>query len=264
MVRTQADDCVLQLTGCLQLFQQRLHRFIQLNIAGDISPCILRHIQSGHCLLIPGGHTVAGKVVIHMSGNGHVIHMEPVLIHILGNRTQHHLIVGSRPCIGVLHLENMTAPLCLGKISQLDGVEIIAQIRVRSVSVIVGQRVVVKRPGIHALLCKKLGQGICHVDIRTLAHTELPVRNQSAAVDIFPVAGTGRPDGHIVIRKYKRRIHHLVQSRGEIFPNGVSREAFRGQENQVIALKHPGVLIAVGGSQSVDIIRKPLFLLGSL
>ena len=89
------------------------------------------------------------------------------------------------------------------------------------------------------------------------AHTELSVRNQSRAVHILSVAGAGLPQRHIIIVKHKARMGQAVQSGRELFVYGIGRKTLRREENQIIALEFPRIIIGIHRGQGVYVVCQP-------
>ena len=109
MVGGKADDRIFQLSCRIQLFNQILQRQVQLHVAGNVGSSFLGIRQICHILFVQGRHLVAGEIIIHVTGNRHVIHMETVLLYVLRYRCFHHIQIRSRPVIGVFHGKYLTA-----------------------------------------------------------------------------------------------------------------------------------------------------------
>ena len=103
----------------------------------------------------------------------------------------------------------MIPPLVLTQASQHAPFKEISQIIVRLISVIIGDGVVVIGQA-HTILFKKSRQDIIHLVFSTLFHAELPVRDQSCAVNVLSVTGTRLPKRSIVVVKHQSTVHQLI------------------------------------------------------
>ena len=81
-------------------------------------------------------------------------------------------------------------------------------------------------------------------------------RKQSRQIGILPVGSTGIPAGRIIMLEYKSLILKPVQSGRTLLINHEPGESLRGDEDDVISLEHPGILILGSAGTFLKILRQ--------
>ena len=83
--------------GLVEPLEQELHGLVQLTLAGNVALDRLAVGQVGDLVIGLARHGVLGCVVFQMAGDGHVIRVERLGVHIVVGGLVDHFDVGFRP-----------------------------------------------------------------------------------------------------------------------------------------------------------------------
>ena len=252
VVGGQSDDGFIQLTGLVQTLNQILKRPVKLDVGGKICSCGSAHIQVFHQLLVLFHHgVVAAETVVVVTGNRHVVGVEPLIVDVIVHSLLHHHQVGFRPAA-------QTADLILA-------FKYIADVGVGLVTLVIGGGVVVVGTGGQTLGVEPVGNVHVHGVLDGIHETAVTlglgdIRHQTGQAGILTVGGVGG-EGGPVVSEVKTAVGQLVQGGGQLRVDALGREGLGGDEDQVVALEHAGILIFLGGLYGSQII---IDLLGGL
>ena len=235
VVRGEHDDGVLQHPRLGQTLQQQLHGILQLQLACDIGPHIVAVGQVCHQSLVLRCHGVAAEGELPVTGDGHVVDGEGGIAHIVAGGQVHDLDIRLRPLLRDLQ------PIA-------EALVVIAQVGQILVPVVIRICVTVVGVGAVAQFHQLLVHGQGHIVARgPLEAPDTVLGDGSRQMGIFAVGGADAPVGDVVIAEIEALVGQLVERRG---PDGVHHQmgvGLGGDEDQVAALEHAGLLVLIGG-----------------
>ena len=162
-------------------------------------------------------------------------------LHIVVHRGLHHLQIGVGPAAGVVRQGQAGA----------DAPIVVAQIGMGGVAAIVVVGIVVPCEGLIAqrteLTAQRQGHGVVAAgpEADIAAH---PGGQQAGEHGIFAAGGGLAPAGLVVVVADEALVGQTVQRGGQLLRDEPRREGFRRQQDQILALEHPRVLVLAGGS----------------
>ena len=248
MVGRQADHRVVSDPIGLQLLQHIGQGSLQLQIGGHIG--LYRRGGVGVGGLgggtVLGGHGVAPAVAA-VAADSHVVGVEglsrgEIGVHVAVHRGLHHLQIGVGPA---------TAGAAGQRQTVADALIVVAQIGVSGIAVIVVVGVVVPRGGLIAQRAELVAQYQRHIVIAAGPEADVvvdPCGQQAGEDGKFAAGGGLPPAGLVVVGADEALVGQTVQRRGQLLGDEPRRKGLRRQQDQILALEHPGILVLPGGS----------------
>ena len=254
MVAGGHDEGLVQLARRLQLLEQQLQGPVHLNTGGHIVLGGLGVGQGPDNIPVGGHHPVVG--VGHVAADGQVVDVEGgVAVDIVVHAGLHHhgVLLGPEQLAGIAHVQPLEA--------RAELLPVVAQVGVgghAAVHIPVGvvAQHVVPRP------FQLLGQGEVGVGLHLAGalHGDgvavLGVQPQQGLA--LAVGGAGVVEGGVVVVEDKALVGQLIQGGGELGVDGVAGEALQHQFDDVVPLKHAGVLVLFCGGDTAEVIGQPL------
>ena len=235
VVGGEADHCVFQLPGLLQLPQKLLQGQVQLHLAGQVGPGPLAVGQVGDLLPVPGGHGVAHEGVVEVAAHRHVVGVEGLAADVLRPCDLHHLQVGFRPDLG--DLEPVAQALV-----------VVTQVGVRPIPVVVAIGVVVIGPGGVALPPELVAHGKEHGVVGRLGHGPHSwLGDEGGGGGVLSVQGGHPPQGVVEIFENKPFMGELVEGGGELRVHSEPGKSLGGEPDEVFPREIAGIRILTGG-----------------
>ena len=251
MVGGEADHGILgdaRLLQCVHQIGQRvlqlqIGRHIRLHLRGGIG---IRRLCFGTVL---GRHRVTPAVAA-VTADGHVVGVERrtvlhIVVDILPDGVLHHLQIGVRPCAVLGELQAAALPLI-----------VIAQIGVRLVAVVVVVDIVVVGGGVVAQSAELIAQCEGHTVVRGGVEADIavdPCGNQAGHHCVFAARGGLSPRGLVEVAAHEALVRQAVERGCQLLADEPRGERLGREQNEILALKHAGVLVFSGGRQAAEV-----------
>ena len=182
-----------------------------------------------------------------MAADGHVVGVEglsrgEIGVHVAVHRGLHHLQIGVGPA---------TAGAAGQRQTVADALIVVAQIGVSGIAVIVVVGVVVPRGGLIAQRAELVAQRQRHIVVAAGPEADVvvdPCGQQAGEDGKFAAGGGLPPAGLVVVGADEALVGQTVQRRGQLLGDEPRRKGLRRQQDQILALEHPGILVLPGGS----------------
>ena len=251
VVGGQTDHRVIGDARCLQLLQQIGQRAFQLQIGGHIRLYLRGGVGVGglRLLAVFGGHGMSPAVAA-VTADGHVVGVEGRAVLHIGvdvrvDGVLDHLQIGIGPAAVLGELQAAALPLIV--VAQI-GVGLVAVVVVVDV-VVVGGGGIAQRP---ELVAQRKGHAVAGGGVK--ADVAVDPRGDQAGHHRELAAGGGlSPAGLIEIAAHKALVGQAVQGGRQLLADEPRGERLSGEQDQVLALEHAGVLVLGGGRQAAEV-----------